>query len=116
MLVVVFIFFFRHRTAYVMRISDWSSDGCSSELLTRGVRERLPFGVAQVRHGFHPCPTLGAHVLGQRIQLAAHQFFQQRGIDQKGAAVVVGRSAERRVGKEWASEFRSRGSQYTQTK
>src|SRR3546814_8499420 len=26
-------FFFKHKTAYVMRISDWSSDVCSSDLL-----------------------------------------------------------------------------------
>src|SRR3546814_15333680 len=29
---VVFIFFFKHMTAYEMRISDWSSDVCSSDL------------------------------------------------------------------------------------
>src|SRR3546814_9626704 len=31
-LCVVF-FFFKHKTAYEMRISDWSSDVCSSDLL-----------------------------------------------------------------------------------
>src|SRR3546814_987501 len=29
---MVGIFFFKEKTAYVMRISDWSSDGCSSDL------------------------------------------------------------------------------------
>src|SRR3546814_7453123 len=28
------VFFFKHKTAYEMRISDWSSDVCSSDLLT----------------------------------------------------------------------------------
>src|SRR3546814_1077734 len=28
-----FIFFFKQKTAYEMRISDWSSDVCSSDLL-----------------------------------------------------------------------------------
>src|SRR3546814_3795162 len=28
----VFIFFFKQKTAYEMRISDWSSDVCSSDL------------------------------------------------------------------------------------
>src|SRR3546814_18109424 len=28
-----FFFFFKHKTAYEMRISDWSSDVCSSDLL-----------------------------------------------------------------------------------
>src|SRR3546814_12828151 len=30
--VVVFLFFFKQKTAYEMRISDWSSDVCSSDL------------------------------------------------------------------------------------
>src|SRR3546814_13214686 len=30
--VFVFIFFFKQKTAYEMRISDWSSDVCSSDL------------------------------------------------------------------------------------
>src|SRR3546814_16795389 len=29
---VLFFFFFKHKTAYDMRISDWSSDVCSSDL------------------------------------------------------------------------------------
>src|SRR3546814_1813575 len=29
---VVFLFFFKQKTAYEMRISDWSSDVCSSDL------------------------------------------------------------------------------------
>src|SRR3546814_580061 len=30
---VLYIFFFKQKTAYEMRISDWSSDVCSSDLL-----------------------------------------------------------------------------------
>src|SRR3546814_5094788 len=30
----LFIFFFKQKTAYEMRISDWSSDVCSSDLET----------------------------------------------------------------------------------
>src|SRR3546814_3732017 len=30
-----FFFFFKQKTAYEMRISDWSSDVCSSDLATR---------------------------------------------------------------------------------
>src|SRR3546814_3591464 len=30
---IVFIFFFKQKTAYEMRISDWSSDVCSSDLV-----------------------------------------------------------------------------------
>src|SRR3546814_2393537 len=35
MILFVFIFFFKQKTAYEMRISDWSSDVCSSDLLHR---------------------------------------------------------------------------------
>src|SRR3546814_4077214 len=31
----LFFFFFKQKTAYEMRISDWSSDVCSSDLMTR---------------------------------------------------------------------------------
>src|SRR3546814_4171645 len=36
---VLFIFFFKQKTAYEMRISDWSSDVCSSDLGTVTVPE-----------------------------------------------------------------------------
>src|SRR3546814_7628454 len=36
--VVCMVFFFKQKTAYEMRISDWSSDVCSSDLFTQ-VRE-----------------------------------------------------------------------------
>src|SRR3546814_9532048 len=42
-------FFFKHKTAYEMRISDWSSDVCSSDLLHGGCpsgRSREPARVA----------------------------------------------------------------------
>src|SRR3546814_16934610 len=32
LMLVVFVFFFKQKTAYEMRISDWSSDVCSSDL------------------------------------------------------------------------------------
>src|SRR3546814_7974001 len=38
--VVFFFFFFKQKTAYEMRISDWSSDVCSSDLL-------VELGIAQ---------------------------------------------------------------------
>src|SRR3546814_10517435 len=31
-LLILFVFFFKQKTAYEMRISDWSSDVCSSDL------------------------------------------------------------------------------------
>src|SRR3546814_4424092 len=35
-----FFFFFKQKTAYEMRISDWSSDVCSSDLLSFRTRDR----------------------------------------------------------------------------
>src|SRR3546814_7270303 len=35
---VLFFFFFKQKTAYEMRISDWSSDVCSSDLIQAGER------------------------------------------------------------------------------
>src|SRR3546814_1835775 len=37
-------FFFKQKTAYELRISDWSSDVCSSDLLLDDA-ERLQFGL-----------------------------------------------------------------------
>src|SRR3546814_9131289 len=40
MIAYVLLFFFKQKTAYEMRISDWSSDVCSSDLLRLAYRER----------------------------------------------------------------------------
>src|SRR3546814_4275601 len=36
---IIYFFFFKQKTAYEMRISDWSSDVCSSDLEPRGLGE-----------------------------------------------------------------------------
>src|SRR3546814_1938333 len=41
------IFFFKQKTAYEMRISDWSSDVCSSDLLRFGVGAEVVVAVRQ---------------------------------------------------------------------
>src|SRR3546814_3203401 len=44
--VLLFIFFFKQKTAYEMRISDWSSDVCSSDLSElRGSRQSYGEGL-----------------------------------------------------------------------
>src|SRR3546814_15909252 len=60
----VVLFFFKQKTAYEMRISDWSSDVCSSDLVTgllsRAVLKRycdqeaapLPHGCVRESFGF----------------------------------------------------------------
>src|SRR3546814_18678071 len=39
---LVLVFFFKQKTAYEMRISDWSSDVCSSDLIERHQRREHP--------------------------------------------------------------------------
>src|SRR3546814_1060399 len=49
-ILMIFFFFFKQKTAYELRISDWSSDVCSSDLavsLLRGVTDHE-------RHENHP--------------------------------------------------------------
>src|SRR3546814_3906983 len=43
--IVVFFFFFKQKTAYEMRISDWSSDVCSSDLYEASLAEWKARGV-----------------------------------------------------------------------
>src|SRR3546814_3418176 len=97
-------FFFKQKTAYEMRISDWSSDVCSSDLavdeddLLRG-----PDGQAdgQVRRdGGLAGATLGRQHHDQAVQVPGVL----------GRPHGVGRSEERRVGKECVSTCRSRWS------
>src|SRR3546814_9263607 len=49
-------FFFKQKTAYEMRISDWSSDVCSSDLFTFNTKRRD-------ERGQHDQPRIG-HQLG----------------------------------------------------
>src|SRR3546814_596651 len=41
----MFVFFFKQKTAYEMRISDWSSDVCSSDLVKDYVRTEAQKGL-----------------------------------------------------------------------
>src|SRR3546814_1565567 len=55
----IVVFFFKQKTAYEMRISDWSSDVCSSDLEGAEVHSlsSLP-GEAALKGGFFMQPTL----------------------------------------------------------
>src|SRR3546814_2049670 len=130
-----FFFFFKQKTAYEMRISDWSSDVCSSDLL----KDLL--GVS-VQHGlttFEALLRLGGPGRAIEIQLAdlgqpALQLLQvdvvlfELGIGEVAGVHLLGdlalevvalddeflvgfvavQSEERRVGKECVSTCRSR--------
>src|SRR3546814_1744421 len=83
-----FFFFFKQKTAYEMRISDWSSDVCSSDLA-----KLIPINAVDTNNFCRDrlCPQ----PFWARIFLASS-----------------GRSDERRVGKECVSTCRSRWSLY----
>src|SRR3546814_2960200 len=87
------IFFFKQKTAYEMRISDWSSDVCSSDLGGIAAVVEMDMGVAGVgRHlQFRP----GA---GQDAGIA-HRVSPGSGDAEAPQRVVVGRETDaRRVG------------------
>src|SRR3546814_8851545 len=52
------IFFFKQKTAYEMRISDWSSDVCSSDLLPHASTRECP--VAFIRRKIMRCGSPAA--------------------------------------------------------
>src|SRR3546814_8112707 len=66
------IFFFKQKTAYDMRISDWSSDVCSSDLLgsefvlRRGRRELLQLQLQLVEQ---PCLAFGVRPVERASEL-----------------------------------------------
>src|SRR3546814_7364770 len=85
----ILFFFFKQKTAYEMRISDWSSDVCSSDL---DPVARFIFDQAHLAFSCQRVPCCG-----------------------RGQAEFImppGRSEERRVGKECVSTCRSRWSPY----
>src|SRR3546814_17276170 len=55
------VFFFKHKTAYEMRISDWSSDVCSSDLSALGTARQRPVRDARRRHGVPPRAVAAGH-------------------------------------------------------
>src|SRR3546814_17558831 len=115
-----------------MRISDWSSDVCSSDLrldqlfqlrALRLVALRIPFAkrfemLAQPRDRIAERPgarflrgAIGARIVRGTVPFGAIGEM----LDQRRAVVCprpIGRSDERRVGKECGSTCRSRGTPY----
>src|SRR3546814_10468541 len=89
-----FCFFFKQKTAYEMRISDWSSDVCSSDLIfakSRGASPEIPLH----RPSLHATSRISA--------IRKTNMFD-------GAGQRADRSEESRGGKECVSTCRYRWS------
>src|SRR3546814_19633618 len=89
-LVIVVFFCFEQKTAYEMRISDWSSDVCSSDLKAEAAAHADGVVDLSVGTPVDPVPE----------------------IVQDALAAAEDRSEERRVGTECVSTCRSRWSPY----
>src|SRR3546814_2433630 len=102
-----FVFFFKQKTAYEMRISDWSSDVCSSDLrhCVACVDCKIDQGVLHLRWVGKRLPN-AAHKNGLDFDVLTERAMQQL------ASPGDERSEERRVGKECVSTCRSRWSPY----
>src|SRR3546814_5455065 len=101
----LFIFFFKQKTAYEVRISDWSSDVCSSDLPAMTDWRDLIRDV-------HDFPKPGI-VFKDITPVLAYADAFNAAIEAMAApwrGVVLDRSEERRVGKECVSKCRSRWS------
>src|SRR3546814_1512751 len=110
-MVYVIVFFFKQKTAYEMRISDWSSDVCSSDLdaVPGEAQGRLHREARVLARLLERDPRAGARVL-RRLHRVLVGPVGQRHARAEGQGVH--RSEERRVGKECVSTCRSRLSPY----
>src|SRR3546814_2474610 len=101
---VLYVFFFKQKTAYEMRISDWSSDVCSSDLFPRLTPSSclLMLSRSILRWSRRTyTPTL------PRASTRAWRRTSPSSVSRKSR-----RSEERRVGKECVSTCRYRWSPY----
>src|SRR3546814_7767272 len=99
------VLFFKQKTAYEMRISDWSSDVCSSDLYAV-LHAQLHRAAAQAGFGEN-----------RRIARPPRWTWRLRSGDRvfitaPAVHALHDRSEERRVGKECVSTCRSRWSPY----
>src|SRR3546814_17138359 len=115
---MMLVFFFKQKTAYEMRISDWSSDVCSSDLVAQPVEhEDRAFEAAQLAHreGQSVLSRIGGQAAKHRRSgggVGAYrcgepqQFLPMR----RDMHQCDRRSEELRVGREFVSTCRSRWS------
>src|SRR3546814_1413640 len=107
----LFCFFFKQKTAYEMRISDWSSDVCSSDLRRllwrrQGVQRRIQLALRRLRLAR---PGAADADEARAEALDAGEILVAGGLVDLALAPEL-RSEESRVGKECVSKCRSRWS------
>src|SRR3546814_16742786 len=105
-------FFFKQKTAYEMRISDWSSDVCSSDLKAGKSREENQEREDRQQRGIG---DMSGQLEGQAARHRPAGVIEHEN-RRPGHPPPPVRSAERRVGKECVSKCRARWSPYNDTK
>src|SRR3546814_9389095 len=101
-----FFFFFKQKTAYEMRISDWSSDVCSSDLALEAAFDDMVIVAAVEIFDVQRDPG----GLGEAVEEMLHHLRVPFADALHGEIRLEHRSEERRVGKECVSTCRSRWS------
>src|SRR3546814_5841574 len=71
-------FFFKQKTAYEMRISDWSSDVCSSDLLS--VSSCRPYSLRTIVRSQAMQATIGKLAVAGGVGVETVRYCQRRGL------------------------------------
>src|SRR3546814_2812635 len=111
-IILVWVCVFKQKTAYEMRISDWSSDVCSSDLPTMPNQATSSTIITPAqRHDVRGSQTNRPEKNGpEKSRLIACGRTSGTGCANSGES--RSRSEERRVGKECVSTCRSRWAPY----
>src|SRR3546814_5272126 len=103
--------FFKQKTAYEMRISDWSSDVCSSDLFQLNYAASLRvFAHVEATLDVRYSRTLPLAIDRLCDHIICGELFDSSILRFLAASRDTSRSEERRVGKECVSTCRSRWS------
>src|SRR3546814_16918619 len=113
-LISIFFFFFKQKTAYEMRISDWSSDVCAAERAARSAVARPLIAARRIGRAVgrgrdrHAAVVLAVLIRGPHHGFGEAVGNRARDVEHRFLRPDADRSEERRVGKECVSTCRSR--------
>src|SRR3546814_16964353 len=109
----LFFFFFKQKTAYEMRISDWSSDVCSPDLLgdlLRGCRQKGP-GLLGEQTQFAVRVVIALRRVGAIFRADRHKDRSRPAVEQRAAQLggdgIVGEGDRKSV--VWGQRVSVRG-------